>query len=329
MPKTSEQKRKILELCRIFEERTDDEHGMTAAELIGALDECGVSAERKSLYGDIDALRDFGMDIVSVREAQRTEYRLVSRTFELAELKLLVDAVQASRFITPKKSDMLISKLSSLASRYEALSLRRQVYSSGRIKTMNESIYLSVDKLHSAIRMNKKVSFLYYELNTSKQKVFRHGGKLYRVSPFALAWEDENYYLVAYDTDAGKIKHYRVDKMERLSVVDEARDGSAQFERFDMGVYSNKTFGMYGGREETVTLRCLDRFAGAIVDRFGHDVLLRPFAEGFFDVSVRVFVSVHLYAWIFGFTPDITIVSPDSVKEEFVRTASETLSLYK
>ena len=139
MPKTSEQKRKILELCRIFEERTDDEHGMTAAELIGALDECGVPAERKSLYGDIDALRDFGMDIVSVREAQRTEYRLVSRTFELAELKLLVDAVQASRFITPKKSDMLISKLSSLASRYEALSLRRQVYSSGRIKTMNES----------------------------------------------------------------------------------------------------------------------------------------------------------------------------------------------
>ena len=329
MPKTSEQKRKILELCRIFEERTDDEHGMTAAELIGALDECGVPAERKSLYGDIDALRDFGMDIVSVREGQRTEYRLVSRTFELAELKLLVDAVQASRFITPKKSDMLISKLSSLASRYEALSLRRQVYSSGRIKTMNESIYLSVDKLHSAIRMNKKVSFLYYELNTSKQKVFRHGGKLYRVSPCALAWEDENYYLAAYDSVDGIMKHYRVDKMERLSVTDEARDGSAQFERFDMGVYSNKTFGMYGGREETVTLRCENKLANVMIDKFGFDTAFSNITDTHFDMRVKVFVSPVFLTWIMNFGADVTVLSPESVKNELTALASDVLAQYK
>lgn len=328
MPKTVAHKTKILSLARLFRSRTDEERGMTLQEIIAALDEEGIAAERKSIYGDIAALCDIGMDIVMVREGGRCEYRLVSREFELAELKLLVDSVQASKFITPKKSDELISKLSSLTSSRQSRQLRRQVYVSGRVKTMNESVYYSVDKIHTAIRDNCRISFLYFDWNERKEKIYRHNAKTYEISPFMLTWSDDNYYLIAYDSEAGKIKHYRVDKMERLNIVDKSRDGHEHFDGIDMGQYSHEMFGMYGGKSEAVTLRCKNELARIIVDRFGKDVVLRPEDDGYFLVTVRVYVSVHFLTWVMNFTPDMTVCAPEWVRRDMVDLLEQIKAQY-
>lgn len=328
MPKTVAQKTKILALARLFRERTDEAHGMSVQEIIAALDEEGIAAERKSIYGDIAALCDSGMDIIKVREGGHTEYRLVSREFELAELKLLVDSVQASKFITPKKSDELISKLSALTSARESRQLRRQVYVSGRVKTMNESIYYSVDKIHAAIRDNCQISFLYYDWNERKEKVYRHNARTYEISPFVLTWSDDNYYLIAFDSAAGKIKHYRVDKMERLGITDKMREGHGHFDGIDMAQYSHEMFGMYGGKSEAVTLRCKNDLARIVIDRFGRDITLRPEDDGYFLVTVRVYVSVHFLTWVMNFAPDMTVCAPEWVRRDMVSLLEQIKAQY-
>ena len=217
MSKSTMQKSKILHLARIFQEQTDEEHGLTVNELKKALADHGISAERKSIYDDIETLSAFGMEI-EMRKEKQFKYHLIGRKFELPELKLLVDSVQSSRFITHKKSMELISKLEGLTSRHQAQKLSRQVFVSNRIKTMNESIYYTVDFIHEAITKNSKITFKYFDWNANKEKILRHNGKTYKVSPWALCTEDDNYYLVAYDSDDGIIRHYRVDKMENESI---------------------------------------------------------------------------------------------------------------
>lgn len=326
MAKTSHQKAKMLHLAQILLENTDDEHGLTRDEITAELNERGISAERKTLYDDIEVLKQFGIDI-EMRKDKVTRYHVISRDFELPELKLLVDAVQASKFITRKKSTELIKKISANTSRYNAQKLNRQVFVSNRIKTMNESIYYSVDYIHEAINSNSKISFQYFDWNEKKQKEFRHDGKRYCVSPWALSWDDENYYMIGYDED--KIKHYRVDKMASLSILDEKRDGEDVFRDFDTAVYSKKTFGMFAGEEETVTLRCADKMAGVIIDRFGQETTFFHREAGFFEVHVPVAVSPLFFAWVMNFGEDVKIISPQHVKEEFVKSLSQTLAQYK
>lgn len=312
MARGAHQKLKLLYLANILREQTDEEHPMTINEIITALDQHGISAERKSLYDDFEALRCFGMDIVG-RKDKTYGYYLASREFELAELKLLVDAVQSSRFITRKKSNELIRKLENLASAYEGRSLQRQVYVANRVKTMNESIYYNVDRIHSAIGDNKQIGFCYFDLTPKKEKNYRHEGEEYQVSPWALAWQDDHYYLIGYDPKTEQIRHYRVDKMEQLRCLPEKREGQALFEAFDLGEYSSKMFGMFGGEEELVRLRCRNDLAGAVMDRFGKEITLFP-REDYFDVTVKVAVSPWFLSWIFGFGGGIEIVSPDSVR---------------
>jgi predicted DNA-binding transcriptional regulator YafY len=326
MAKTSHQKAKMLHLAQILLENTDDEHGLTRDEITAELNERGISAERKTLYDDIEVLKQFGIDI-EMRKDKVTRYHVISRDFELPELKLLVDAVQASKFITRKKSTELIKKISANTSRYNAQKLNRQVFVSNRIKTMNESIYYSVDYIHEAINSNSKISFQYFDWNEKKQKEFRHDGKRYCVSPWALSWDDENYYMIGYDED--KIKHYRVDKMASLAILDEKRDGEDVFRDFDTAVYSKKTFGMFAGEEETVTLRCADKMAGVIIDRFGQETAFFHREAGFFEVHVPVAVSPLFFAWVMNFGEDVKIISPQHVKEEFVKSLSQTLAQYK
>lgn len=328
MPKGANQKIKILYLMKIMLENTDDEHGLTLDEISCQLEGYGVSAERKTLYDDLDVLRCFGIDIEK-RKDKTVRYHVVSREFELPELKLLVDAVQSSKFITPKKSAELIKKLESNTSRYQAQKLQRQVYVSNRIKTMNESIYYTVDYIHEAISRGSKISFNYFDWNASKEKVLRHDGKRYAVSPFALTWDDENYYLIAYDGESGLIKHYRVDKMIRPDVLDEPRDGAEMFKDFDMGLYSQKTFGMYGGREESVTLRCKAHLAGVMIDRFGSDIIFTRVDDEHFDIRVKVAVSPLFLSWVMNFGTDIMVVSPMSVRDELVKHAKKALSVYE
>lgn len=327
MPKRENQKAKLLYLRKIFLERTDEAHPLSVAELIGALGEYGVSAERKSIYSDIAELCAFGMDIVRTPE-RAGGYYLASREFETAELKLLVDAVQSSRFITKKKTEELIRKLEGLAGRRDKAELERQVFVSNRIKTMNESIFYAVDALHEAIGADRCVSFRYYDWNAKKEKVARHGGREYLVSPLALIWDDENYYLAAVDRQDGVLKNYRVDRMAKLRVRQERRERKELSRSFDPALYSKRMFGMYGGEVVTVLLRCEERMANVIIDRFGTEPPFLSRKAGYFDVPVSVAVSPLFLSWIINFGGAIEILSPAWVREELCALAGAASSAH-
>lgn len=328
MPRSENQKLKLLYLIKILSENTDENHGVTIQDIIDRLSAYDITAERKSLYSDIALLTDYGYDIISVKEGKSYLYKLVSREFELAELKLLVDSVQSSKFITEKKSNELIKKLESLASRYEGISLHRQVYVANRKKTSNESIFNNVDIIQEAIATNKKVSYLYFNYDINKEKVFRHDGKRYIISPWALTWDDENYYMVGFDEEASSIKHYRVDKMMKIFVTDASRVGKDHFDKFDMAVYSNKVFGMFGGDEETVSLCCHNSMAGVIIDRFGEDITMIKKDEEHFTVRINVMLSPQFYAWVFSLENKVKITGPDNVIEDMKNKLSDTLKGY-
>lgn len=312
---------------KILEDNTDNNHGLTIGEIISLLNEYGISAERKSLYDDFEALRVFGIDVEKNKD-KTTRYYIAGRTFELPELKLLVDAVQSSKFITHKKSNELIRKIESLASKHEAQLLQRQVFVANRIKTMNESIYYTVDYIHEAISQNSKIAFKYFEWDENKQKVLRKNGAAYTVSPWALSWDDENYYLIGYDSESQIIKHYRVDKMLSLCVLDEPRDGTEYFKNFDMAIYSKKTFGMFGGKEERIVLRCANSMAGIIIDRFGQDISLRKIDDSHFETTISAAVSPLFLSWVVNFGSMIKVMSPQSVIDELVELTSSVLTQY-
>ncbi len=327
MAKSANQKIKILYLMKIFLEQTDEEHGLTLSELSDALASYGVEAERKTLYDDIETLRLFGLDIEKIREKQTT-YRVMSRDFEIPELKLLVDAVQSSKFITHKKSSGLIKKIEGLASKYSAQQLQRQVFVTNRIKTMNESIYYTVDLLHEAINKNLKISFQYFDWDENKKKVLRHDGQKYLISPWALTWDDENYYMIGFDSEIQDKKHFRVDKMTAIQITQEKRDGAEHFQKFDTALYSKKTFGMFGGREESVTLLCENNLAHIMLDRFGHEISFFKVDSEHFKFTAKVSVSPLFLSWIMNFGSKVKILSPSSVIEDFKALATEALSQY-
>ncbi len=326
MPKGPNQKQKLLLLLDILQRQTDEEHPMTLEQLRQALAAQGVEAERKSLYDDLEQLRVYGADVLTVRD-RTVRYYIGARTFDLAELRLLVDAVQSSRFITQRKSRELTEKLETLCSRHQAGQLQRQVLVTGRVKTMNESIYYNVDGLQAAISDNKQVTFRYFDWGMDKQRRLRREGALYQVSPWALTWDDENYYLIAYDATAGEIRHYRVDRMLNIAPAAENRQGEEAFRALDTAMYARKTFGMFGGQETPVTLRCAGWMTGVIVDRFGRDVTLFPQEDGF-RVRVPVVVSPLFFAWLAGFGADIRVQEPAWVAEAYQQHLQTILASY-
>ena len=308
------QKLKLLYLIKIFTEDTDDQHALTLPQIAEKLDAYGVSAERKTLYQDFELLRDFGFDIIGQQARRNFYYHMGNRRFELPELKLLVDSVQSAKFITDKKSNALIKKLEGMVSKYEARKLQRQVIISGRIKAMNESIYYNVDKLHEAIGTDRQIRFKYFRWNIKKEMELRKDGAWYQVSPWALMWDDENYYLVGYDAEDGKIKHYRVDKMWRISVADRKREGKEQFKAFfNMPRYTKSLFGMFGGEEVKVTLEAENGMVGILLDRFGKDIPVKPVDADHFRTSVVVAVSSQFLGWIMALGDGVKIIGPDKV----------------
>ena len=316
MAKSAGQKLKLLYIIKLLTENTDENHPASTTDIIAYLDANGIHSERKSIYDDIEKLCDFGYDIVQVRSRLGGGYYMASREFELAELKLLVDAVQSSRFITSRKSRSLIKKLELLAGKQDAGKLQRQVYVAGRIKTENESIYYNIDNIHRAIQENRQISFQYLDWNLNKELVPRVGGKR-KVSPWALIWREENYYLAAYDGVDGIMKHYRVDKMGHVDVLKDEREGLEQFEMVDPAVYTNLTFGMFSGDEETVTLQFPNRLSGVVLDRFGREADIRPMTDRVFRIRVRVAVSGQFFGWLAGIGREAVIVSPAAVKEQY------------
>ena len=323
--KGENQKLKMLYPVQLFSRETDDTHKLTMPEIIAKLAADGVNADRKTLYQDFDALRRFGFDIISEKEGKSCYYYLGSRDFELPELKLLVDSVQSSKFITDKKSGQLIKKLESLVSRYEGSQLHRQVIIAGRVKTMNESIYYNVDKIHAAIGTDRQIRFKYFDWNLKKEMEPRYGGKWYQLSPWALMWDDEKYYLVAYDSKHETIIHYRVDKMTQIGILDEKREGHEAFRKFNIAHYTNTLFGMFAGDETKVTIEAENRLVSVFIDRFGKDIIIAPVDEDHFRTTVTVAVSKQFFGWIMGIDGDVRIVAPDSVVKQ-IRAEIESLA---
>ena len=333
MARSSMQKQKLLYLQKILLEKTDENHGLTANEIKSTLEAYGIKTERKSLYDDLKILETFGIDICRTRTST-VKYYVASRDFEMPELKLLVDAIQSSKFITHKKSLSLIKKLENLVSENDGKQLQRQVYVANRVKTVNEKIYYNVDTIHNAISCNRQISFKYcmWQVNFGTDKKIvrteRRNGEAYLVSPWALCWDDENYYLIAYDANADMIKHYRVDKMESIEIIDTERDGGQNFEKFDIAGYTKGVFSMFGGEEADVRLSVDNDLIGVIVDRFGMDVFISKESDTSFVVSVKVMLSPQFYAWVFGLGDKVRILSPEKVVEEYKNKLSKSSSFY-
>ncbi len=329
MAKSENQKLRLLYVLQMLNEYTDEEHALGTPEIVKKLDALDIKAERKTIYNDIECLRDYGVDVLQKKSRTDGGYYLASRDFELAELKLLVDAVQASKFMTEKKSRELIKKLEKLVSRHQAGQLQRQVFVSGRVKTANERIYYNVDTIYKAIDENVKITFVYLEWNEKKELVPRKGGEIYEVSPWALIWEDENYYLAAYDTKAGIIKHYRVDKMGQVTLTKEAREGRDEIEKRNPAEYTKQTFGMYGGEEKNVTLRIESGLIGVIMDRFGKETDIRKHADGTVTARIKVVVSRQFFGWLAGLGSGAGIASPEEVKEEYIEWLQQIIHSQK
>ena len=290
MPRVFNQKIKILYLMRIFLEQTDEEHPMSVKELIAYLNSLGISAERKTVYDDIETLRNFGMDILNRREHPAGFY-LASREFELPELRLLVDAVQSSRCITNGKSRQLIRKLESLASVYESRQLRRQGFAENRIRTINENVYYSIDMIQRALTEDRQISFQYCEWTVEKKLRPENEGERYSVSPWGLVWQNEEYYLITYDEKCGRVKQYQVDKLQQIRIEKEVRRGREFFENYDIGELTSRTFGIFGGREVTICLEAHNRLVGVVLDRFGRDIMIHRKDPEHFKTLVRVNIS--------------------------------------
>lgn len=325
MAKSANQKLKLLILKDYLLRNSDEKHPVTIPQIIEELGRYDIKAERKSLYDDLDALRVYGLDIVQ----SRGNYYVGQRNFETPELKLLVDSIQSSKFITEKKTMSLIKKLEELASMYDAQLLERQVYVRNRVKSMNESVYYNVDSIADAINQDRAIRFKYFEYTVTKERRIRRNGDWYVVSPFALMWDDENYYMVAWDADAGSLKHYRVDKMLEITALKDARKGKEAFAEVDMAAYAKKTFGMFTGQDRSVRLRFKNILAGAVFDRFGRDVMLIPDGEDHFVVTLDVAVSPQFYSWVFGFGTDVEILSPDDIRERAADLAQQIADQYR
>ena len=327
MPKSSNQKLKIPYLIKILREKTDEEHGLKADELIRELERYDISAERKSIYDDIALLCDrFGM---AIEHDKSLGYRLVEQEFDLTELKLLVDAVQSSRFISADNSNELIRKLKSLTSEHKGKELQRQVTVKHRIKSDNKTTLYSIDTVHTAILNNRKISFQYWSWTPSKEQKARHGGKKYVVSPWMLLWDDEYYYLIAYDGEREEIRHYRVDRMRSVTVTEEKREGREAYEAIDVTKYSSGVFGMFNGNKTHVTFRCANRLAEVVLDRFGRDVIMVPEQDGTFRFHADIDVSPQFFGWVASFGKELAIERPQEVREQYVNHLKEALELYE
>ncbi len=331
MSDVSERKKRTICVYNILRKHTDEDNSLTTSDILARLyEDYGIEAERKSVYDDIEVLCSLGADI-ELTKGKGAGYRLLSREFELSQLKLLVDTVQSSKFLTEEKSRELIEKISSLASRHQASDLKRHVYISGRAKSENREIYYNIDLINRAINDKRQIKFKYFNWNERKEKVFRRGGEYYVLSPWEMTVSEEKYYLIAYDPAAGVLKHFRVDKMVGVEVTDEPSNyKDIKAIENDLGEYTGRMFGMFGsGKDELVVIRVPNELAGVMIDRFGTSVSMLPDDEGYFNLAVRVCLSRQFYGWVFGLSENIKILSPDYVAKEYEKMLESSIKSQK
>ncbi|MCR5701818.1 MAG: WYL domain-containing protein [Lachnospiraceae bacterium] len=326
--RSKNQKLKLLYLAKIMQEKTDDTHALSMAEIIEELNKYEIEAHRKSIYTDIEALNDYGIEILKYQKGSNTYYHCGTRDFELAELHIIIDAIASSKFITVKKSRDLIKKIENMASLYDKKLLDRAVYVSGRVKNMNESIFYTIDSIQNAIANNHKIKFQYFGWNVDKEMELHHDGDYYEISPWTLVWDNENYYLVGFDSKVDDFRHYRVDKMIHTEEIKDKRQGAAKYKAKDKDIYSRMRFRMFDGEEQMVTLRCSDDMANVIIDQFGRDIQIQKMKTGEFKARVEVAVSDQFLGWILALGGKVVIESPKAVRDRFVELIQENMGKY-
>jgi len=324
---SGQRKLKILYLKQFLEKYSDTEHHVTVKDMRNYLLQNDINAERKSLYEDIMALQDFGMDIG--HEAGSKYYTLFSRDFEISDLKLMIDSIQSSKSLSVQKSSELIKKLEKLCSTHQAKELNRQVIVSGRAKTDNEKVFYNIDAIHKAILEDRQIRFLYFTYDARKNRRYNRNKSNYFVSPFALIYSDDNYYLLAFDEKANQFRHYRVDRMESVDATEESRAGKELYREIDLTAYTKYTFGMFGGQIEEVAMVFSNHLMSAVIDRFGHDVTVFRYDEKHFKITVPVAVSDQFFGWVFGLGKGVRIISPPAVVEKMRESLAKVNSLYE
>lgn len=328
--KSENKKLALLYLRDLFLEKTDKTHFVRMPEILDYLANRNVFIDRRTVYADISILNQAGFEIVGVAEKGGYKYHHPSRLFDTVELKFLIDSIAASKFLTEKKSKELITKVKTLGSSFDNSALNRGVLSSKRVKSMNDKVFKNLDLLYSAISSNRQITFQYMRWNTQRKLEPLRNSKSYSVSPFAVSLNDDNYYLIAFDSYTNSIRHYRIDKMNAIKLIEVQREGKDIFRTFDIVDYSKKTFGMFAGKEETITIEVANHLVGVFIDRFGEAVSIRKNFENPDTVIVKisVHVSPQFYGWIFGLGNEIKIISPQSVKDEFINAVSCIFSKY-
>ncbi|MDD2371573.1 MAG: WYL domain-containing transcriptional regulator [Firmicutes bacterium] len=322
MPKSVNQKLKLLYLQRLLLEKTDEDHLLTVKDIISELKRWDIEVERKTVYSDIKALEKFGHDIVC-KKNKCTGYYICERDFQLPELKLLADAVASAKFISEKKSQILLQKLGLLASHHESRQIRRNIMVRNRVKTMNEQVYYNVDAVNQAIAEKKQITFKYFDYNLNKERVYRQNGGSYSISPYALFWDDENYYVIAYHKKYDDISNFRIDRMDSVELLNE--NCTPLPENFSVGDYARKTFSMFRGPEERVHLKLKNHLINVILDKFGKDVYINKIDDNHFKVSINVCVSTSFFGWLFQFGDEASILSPEHVLEAYQNRARNLL----
>lgn len=325
----SQVRAKLLHLAGFLFRESDEQHPVSMQDILSYLARQDIRAERKAIYLDLETLREFGMDIQTRRRGRAAVYFVGERDFQLPELKLLVDSVQTAKFITEKKSLELIGKIEGLASRHQARQLHHEVLVRGRIKTMNESIYYNVDDISSAITNDSSVTFRYFNWDIRGNRAYRRNGARYLVSPWSLLWDDENYYLVAYEHESGLIRHYRVDKMSGIEQTGAPRQGQEVFGSIQLASYTDTHFGMFAGETQAVTLLFDNRLSGVVADRFGRSAVMIPADDGHFTVTVQAAVNVQFFGWLSGLGDQVKITAPAAVAEEMRKHIHSILNLYE
>ena len=327
MAGNKDSKRILLSLQEILLQNTDEQHPMTAQQLQDALADRGYACERKAIYRHLAALSEIGLDLLRSQTEPRGYY-VASRDFELPELRLLIDAVQSSRFISLKKSEELIEKLSRLASRSEAQQIRKGLHMRGFSKTDNERVYYTLDAIYRAIGANRRVTFRYFEYTPERKKRYRNEGEPYCVSPYAIVWDDEKYYLQAYHEKYDAISSFRVDRMEETAVSDLPRLKTEEYADYDPSRRSKTSFDQFSGKPTTVIADFRNRLAGSVIDRFGDAVEMRAADAEHFTATFSVEVSPWFLSWLFGFGDEVKVRAPRELVDRYCDSLEQVRRLY-
>lgn len=319
-------KNRPLYIFKFLLDNTDEEHPAIINDILAHLEANGIHANRKTVAADLLQLQDCGFDVVC-NKSRQNKYFIGTRNFELAELKMIVDAIQAAKFISHSKSFSLIEKLSKLGSPFQAEELKRRLYVEGKVKTTNESVYYTVDLLHHAVNHEKAVEFQYIEYTAEKKRVLKHDGVVYKFSPYDLVWDNDRYYVFGWSESHNKVVKFRIDRM--VHTKESLMDFHKRPSEYNIETFCNQVFMMYDGEPCTVQLRCQNDMMKTIIDRFGDDVEINKMDDKSFTVAVEVSASPTFYSWIFTYGGRISILSPQKVVDEYKYRLQSSINVLK